>query len=200
MPSQTSNDALRPGDIRVIDSNGDGTLDNEDLTFHGDNAPHYVYGLNFDIKYKNWDLATFFQGALDHQIYRTGYFSQPFQAEWQNQSNAWLGRTWTEDNRNAEFPRLSTQRGISRWNYRSKDHILQNNRYMRLKSLIIGYNIKDLKIGNTPINTLRLYFSGNDLFEFTSVKDGYDPEFQESSNNSAYPFMRTWALGLRISI
>jgi len=162
--------------------------------------PQTMHGLNFDIKYKNWDLATFFQGALDHQIYRTGYFSQPFQAEWQNQSNAWLGRTWTEDNRNAEFPRLSTQRGISRWNYRSKDHILQNNRYMRLKSLIIGYNIKDLKIGNTPINTLRLYFSGNDLFEFTSVKDGYDPEFQESSNNSAYPFMRTWALGLRISI
>lgn len=200
LPSQTSNDALRPGDMRVVDSNGDGSLNTDDLTYHGDNATHYVYGLNFDIKYKNWDFTAFFQGAIDHQIYRTGYFAQPFQAEWQNQSNAWLGRTWTEDNPNAEFPRLTTQRGLSRWNYQFKDHILQNNRYMRLKSLIVGYNIPGLKIGNTPINTCRIYFSGNDLFEFTSVKDGYDPEFQESSNNSAYPFMRTWALGLRISI
>lgn len=200
LPSQDSNDALRPGDMRVVDSNGDGSLNNDDLTYQGDAAPHYVYGLNFDVKYKNFDVSAFFQGTLDHNIYRTGYFAQPFQAEWQNQSNTWLGRTWTEDNRNAEFPRLTTQRGLSRWNYRSKDHILQNNRYMRLKSLIVGYNIKGLEIGNTPIDNVRIYFSGNDLFEFTSVKDGYDPEFQASSNNSAYPFMRTWALGLKVSL
>ncbi|PKA96742.1 TonB-linked SusC/RagA family outer membrane protein [Flavobacteriaceae bacterium MAR_2009_75] len=200
LPAQTSNNALRPGDIRVIDKNGDGTLDTDDLVYSGDNATHYVYGLNFDLKYKNWDLSGFFQGALDHQIYRTGYFAQPFQAVWQNQSNTWLGRTWTEDNRNAEFPRLSTQGGLSRWNYQFKDHILQNNRYLRLKSLIIGYSIKGLEIGKMPINNLRIYFSGNDLFKFTSVKDGYDPEFQASSNNSAYPFMRTWALGVKVSL
>ncbi|PQV48955.1 TonB-linked SusC/RagA family outer membrane protein [Jejuia pallidilutea] len=200
LPPQTSNDALRPGDMIVVDSNGDGILNVDDLTYKGDAAPHYNYGLNIDVKYKNWDLSAFFQGTLEQNIYRTGYFAQPFQAEWQNQSNAWLGRTWTEDNRNAEFPRLSTQRGISRWNYRSKDHILQNNRYLRLKALIIGYNIPDIKIGNTNINTFRVYFSGNDLFEFTSVKDGYDPEFQASTNASAYPFMRTWALGVKVSL
>ena len=69
-----------------------------------------------------------------------------------------------------------------------------------MKSLIVGYNFKGLQIGNTSINTVRIYFSGNDLFEATSVKDGYDPEFQRSSNNSAYPFMRTWALGLKVSL
>ncbi|MDN3666723.1 SusC/RagA family TonB-linked outer membrane protein [Algibacter miyuki] len=200
LPSQTSNDALRPGDMRVVDSNEDGKLNESDLTYQGDNAAHYVYGINFDIKYKNWDLSAFFQGTLEQKVYRTGFFAQPFQAEWQNQSNTWLGRTWTEDNRNAEFPRLTTQRGLSQWNYQFKDHILQNNRYLRLKSLIIGYNIKGLKLGNTPINTCRVYFSGNDLFELTTVKDGYDPEFQADTNASAYPFMRTWALGLKLSI
>lgn len=200
LPSETSNDALRVGDMKVVDSNGDGVLNNEDLTYHGDAAPHYVYGFNFDVKFKNFDVSAFFQGVLNHNIYRTGYFAQPFQAEWQNQSSTWLGRTWTEDNRDAEFPRLTTQRGISRWNYRSKDHILQNNRYMRLKSLIIGYNIKDLNIGGTTIDNVRIYFSGNDLFEFTSVKDGYDPEFRASTNASAYPFMRTYAFGLKVSL
>ena len=152
------------------------------------------------MKFRNFDLSAFFQGVINQNIYRTGYFAQPFQAEWQNQSSTWLGRTWTEENRNAEFPRLSTQRGISRWNYRSKDHILHNNRYVRLKALIVGYNLRDLRIGGTAIDNVRIYFSGNDLFEFTSVKDGYDPEFQASTNNSVNPFMRTYALGLKVSI
>lgn len=200
LPSKTSNDALRPGDMKVVDSNGDGILNTDDLTYMGDNATHYVYGLNFDLKYKNFDLSGFFQGVLNQQIYRTGYFSQPFQAEWQNQSNTWLGRTWTEDNTDAEFPRLTTQRGLSAWNYRSKDHILQNNRYMRLKSLIVGYNFGGVKVGKTKFENIRVYLSGNDLFEFTSVKDGYDPEFRASTNESVYPFMRTWAAGFKISL
>ena len=157
-------------------------------------------GANFELRFKNFDFSAFFQGLLNQNIYRTGYFAQPFQAEWQNQSSAWLGRTWTEDNRDAEFPRLTTQRGISRWNYRSKDHILQNNRYLRMKALIVGYNIKGINLGGKSIENLRIYFSGNDLFEFTSVKDGYDPEFRASTNASAYPFMRTFALGLKLTI
>ncbi|GLR18461.1 SusC/RagA family TonB-linked outer membrane protein [Portibacter lacus] len=200
LPAQSSNNAIRVGDVRVVDSNGDGILNNDDLTYHGDAAAHYVYGTNFELQFKNFDFSAFFQGVLNQNIYRTGYFAQPFQAEWQNQSSAWLGRTWTEENRDAEFPRLSTQRGISTWNYRSKDHILQNNRYLRLKNLIIGYNIKGIKLGGKAIDNLRVYFSGNDLFEFTKVKDGYDPESGASTNNNAYPFMRTYALGFKVSI
>ena len=200
LPAQTSNNAIRVGDMRVVDSNGDGVLNNDDLTYKGDAAAHYVYGANFELRFKNFDFSAFFQGLLNQNIYRTGYFAQPFQAEWQNQSSAWLGRTWTEDNRDAEFPRLTTQRGISRWNYRSKDHILQNNRYLRMKALIVGYNIKGINLGGKSIENLRIYFSGNDLFEFTSVKDGYDPEFRASTNASAYPFMRTFALGLKLTI
>lgn len=201
LPAQTSNNAIRVGDMRVVDSNGDGVLNNDDLTYSGDAAAHYVYGANFDLKFKNFDFSAFFQGLLNQNIYRTGYFAQPFQAEWQNQSSAWLGRTWTEDNRDAEFPRLTTQRGISRWNYRSKDHILQNNRYLRMKNLIIGYSFPNISLGGgKSIENLRVYFSGNDLFEFTSVKDGYDPENRASTNASAYPFMRTYALGLKLSL
>lgn len=193
---------LVPGDTRIIDSNGDGIIDTDDVTFHGDSQAHYVYGLNFQFKYKNWDLSSFFQGTLQQNILRTGYFSAPFQAEWQNQSATWLGRTWTAENPNSELPRLSTQRNVASWNYQNNDFMLQNNKYIRLKSLIIGYNFRDLKIKNTPIDNVRVYFSGNDLFEFSSVNDGYDPESPAGANNenATYPFMRTWALGLKISL
>lgn len=196
---QDNASGLVPGDTKIIDTNGDGVINTDDLTYHGDNSPHYTYGFNLDLKYKNWDFSTFFQGVMDQNILRTGYFSAPFQQIWQNQATTWLGTTWTPENPNAEYPRSTTQRNVTTWNYINKDFMLQNNRYIRLKSLVLGYNFKDLKIGKTPINNLRIYFSGNDLFEFTSVKDGYDPEFQESTNNSVYPFMRTWALGLKVS-
>ena len=197
---QGSSAGLVPGDTKIVDSNGDGTIDTNDLTFHGDSSPHHVFGLNFDFKYKNWDVSTFFQGTLNQNILRTGYFSSPFQQIWQNQSTAWLGTTWTPENTNAQFPRSTTQRNVTTWNYINKDFMLQNNRYVRLKSLIIGYNIKGIKVGNTPINNVRVYFSGNDLFEITSIKDGYDPESAAGTNDATYPFMRTWALGLKISL
>ncbi|MEP5600416.1 MAG: TonB-dependent receptor [Algibacter sp.] len=193
---------LVPGDTRIVDTNGDGTIDTNDVTYHGDSSPHYVYGFNFSLDYKNWDLSAFFQGALKQNIVRTGYFSAPFQQIWQNQSATWLGRTWTEENPNSEFPRLSTQRNVANWNYVNKDFMQQNNKYVRLKSLIIGYTFKDFKLANTPIDNVRIYFSGNDLFELTKVKDGYDPEAQAgaNNNNATYPYMRTWALGLKVSL
>jgi TonB-linked SusC/RagA family outer membrane protein len=193
---------LVPGDTRIVDTNGDGTINDQDVTYHGDSSPHYVYGLNFGLNYKNWDMSAFFQGALQQNIVRTGYFSAPFQQIWQNQSATWIGKTWTPENLNAEFPRLTTQRNVTNWNYVNKDFMQQNNQYIRLKSLVVGYNFKEIKIANTSINNLRVYFSGNDLFEFTKVKDGYDPEAVAGANdnNATYPFMRTWALGIKVSL
>ncbi len=200
VPDQGTAAGLVPGDTRIVDYDENGIIDTDDLVYHGDNSPHYTYGFNLDLKYKNWDFSSFFQGVINQNILRTGYFASPFQQIWQNQSTAWLGTTWTPDNPDAEFPRSTTQRNVTTWNYTNKDFMLQNNRYIRLKSLILGYNFNDLKIGNTPIDKVRVYFSGNDLFEFTKVKDGYDPESGSGSNNATYPFMRTWALGLKISL
>lgn len=50
------------------------------------------------------------------------------------------------------------------------------------------------------LQKLRVYFSGNDLWEATSIKDGYDPEMGEASQNSGYPFARTWSFGVQVGI
>ena len=203
VPSQFSPTVnLRPGDTRIVDTNGDKVINADDLVYEGDASAHYVYGLNLNAKYKNFDITAFFQGTLDQQVLRTGYFSYPFVRQWQNQSTSFLGKTWTETNTNAQFPRTSTNYVRSTWNYANKDFMLQNNKYVRLKTLVIGYNIKDLKIGNTEVDNLRIYFSGNDLFELSNLKDGYDPEASSNSNSgsASYPFMRTWALGVKLSI
>ena len=69
---------------------------------------------------------------------------------------------------------------------------------MRLKTLIVGYTLPKSLTQKVAIDKARIYFSGNDLFEFTAIKDGYDPESRGSSSN-IYPFMRTYSLGIDLT-
>ncbi len=194
----TDQTRLRPGDIIKVDRNGDGVINQEDLKFVGDAAPHYVYGLNLTGQYGGFDITAFFQGVLEQDIQRIGYMAYPFATLYTNQTTAYIGKTWTEQNTGAAFPRMTANLDRAKWNWLNNDFALQNNRYIRMKSLVVGYTLTDLKVADYTIPKVRLYFSGNDLFEFTKVKDGYDPEFGESSNTT-YPYNRTWSLGLNVT-
>ncbi|WNH10581.1 SusC/RagA family TonB-linked outer membrane protein [Thalassobellus suaedae] len=203
-----SNEAvrLRPGDTRKVNLDGDdvilgsGTIagGDGDVKYMGDAAPHYTYGINLGFQYKGFDLSTFFQGVLNQNIVRTDGMAYPFVTVGNNQTTAYRGKTWTEENPNAAYPRMTFHTARANWNWKNNDFMMQNNRYIRLKSLVFGYTLENLKIGNGTLDRFRIYFSGNDLFELTSVKDGWDPEFG-SSSNSSYPFNRTYSLGLNIT-
>ena len=189
---------LRPGDTKRVDSNNDGIIDAKDVKFMGDTAAHYVYGINLSANYRNFDISTFFQGVLEQNVLRTGFLSYPFNTIYGSQTTAFIGKTWTPTNIDAAYPRMTANTTRAAWNWQNNDFALQDNQYIRLKSLIVGYTLNDLKIGNFGLDKFRVYFSGNDLFEFSKVKDGYDPEFGDSSNN-IYPFTRTFSLGLNVS-
>ncbi|MGS2764714.1 SusC/RagA family TonB-linked outer membrane protein [Sinomicrobium sp. M5D2P9] len=197
---------LRPGDTKKVDLDGNGlilgsgnTIDgNGDVKYMGDAAPHYIYGINIGMQYRGFDFSTFFQGVLNQNIVRTDHMSFPFSTVGNNQTTAYRGKTWTEENPDASYPRLTAQSGRAGWNWRNNDFMMQNNRYLRMKTLVFGYTFNKLKIGNYAMDRFRIYFSGNDLFEFTSVKDGWDPEFGASSHSS-YPFNRTYSIGLNMT-
>lgn len=201
-------DRLRPGDVSKLDLDDDGMISGSgniddksgDVRYMGDAAPHYVYGMNFGVQFKGFDLAAMFQGVLDQKIQRSGYISYPFYALYTNQPTSFIGKTWTESNTDAAYPRMTASVNRARWNYQNNDFMLQNNRYLRLKTLVVGYTWPTVKITNDfSLNKVRVYFSGYDLFEFTSVKDGFDPEQGENSNNNSYPFYRTYSFGLNVS-
>ena len=197
---------LRAGDTKRVDLDNSGSIEgtgniddkNGDVKFMGDAAPHYNFGLNLGFKYKNFDLSAMFQGVLQQNIQRSGYMPFPFYAVWTNQTAAYIGKTWTPENTGADYPRMTYYTTRARWNWMNNDFMLQNNRYVRLKTLVVGYNFNNIKVDKYTIEKLRIYFSGNDLFEFTSLKDGYDPEYGESTQNS-YPFNRTYSFGVNVS-
>ena len=124
----------------------------------------------------------------------------PFQSRTSNQNPRFLGKTWTEENPHSEYPRLTTNTKVSHWNYENNDFMLQNNRYIRLKTLIVGYTLPQIWTRKVKLEKVRVYFSGNDLWEATSIKDGFDPEMGASSNNNGYPFARTWSFGLNVTL
>ncbi len=197
---------LRPGDTKKLELDDDGAITssgtisemNGDVKYMGDSQVHNNYGLNLSLQYKKWDMSAFFQGVMDQNTVRTGKMRYPFYLIWTNQTNAYIGKTWTEENTGAAYPRMTNNTNRARWNYQDNDFMMQNNRYVRLKSLVVGYSFTDLNVVDWNIDRLRIYFSGSDLFEFTSIKDGYDPEYGESTDQS-YPFNRGWSLGLNLT-
>lgn len=196
---------LRPGDTKRLDLNGDGVITGNgsktsDLKYMGDANPHYIFGINLGGSYKGFDLGAFFQGVGKQQIMRSGYLAYPFAVLSTNQPTNFEGRTWTVDNPNAEFPRLTTNSNRANWNYASNDFMLENNAYIRLKSLIIGYTLPKSITSRAKLDRVRVYFSGNDLWEATKIKDGYDPEMGETSQNAGYPYYRTLSFGINVSL
>ncbi len=195
---------LRPGDTKRLDLNNDymitdnGSQDS-DLQFAGDGDPHYVFGINVNAEWKGFDFTAFFQGQAKQLIMRSGYMAYPFSTTYTNQNVNFVGQTWTEGNTNARYPRLTSYYQRAKWNYQNNDFMLQNNRYLRLKSLIIGYSLPKSLIRKIGLQKLRVYFSGDDLWEATSIQDGYDPEMGEASNSSGYPFARTWSFGVNVT-
>ncbi len=213
MPANNPQATLRVGDTKKVDVAGTGNItslggnisgNTSSLVYKGDGTPHFVFGLNMGGSWKGFDLTAFFQGQLKQLIQRSGWMAYPFQSIYTNQNPAFLGKTSTVDAdgnliANA-FPRLTINQTRAAWNYVNNDFMLQNNRYIRLKSLIVGYTIPQQWIKKTKIERLRVYFSGNDLWESVHIKDGFDPEMGETSvdNTTGYPYARTWSFGLNV--
>ncbi len=198
---QGTNTELRPGDTKRLDLNGDGKIDwsDGDLQYVGDGNPHYTFGINLGGEWKGIDLSAMFQGVGSQYIMRSGWMAYPFATIYSNQNPNFLGKTWTESNQGAEYPRLTSQPARAGWNYGNNDFMLQNSRYVRLKNLVVGYTLPQNFTRRFKVERLRVYFSGNDLWEVSSIKDGYDPEMGEMSQNSGYPFARTYSFGVNLT-
>lgn len=204
LPSNNPQVALRPGDIKKVDVAGTGNItpngnQQSSLVYKGDGTPHFTFGFNMGASWNGFDFSAFFQGQFKQLIMRSGWMAYPFQAIWTNQNPSFIGKTWTTENPTAIFPRLTVNPTRAGWNYANNDFMLQNNKYIRLKSLIVGYSLPKRFTDKIKLQKIRVYFSGNDLWENASIKDGFDPEMGEASvDNNGYPYSRTWSFGVNI--
>ncbi len=203
--------AIGIGDVRYTDVDGNGELsalgnpangDTGDLVELGNIRPQYSFSLDLGGDYKGFDFRMLFQGVGRRTLFREGQFSAPILGGgWFFQgARFFYGKTWTPENTGAQFPELSVNAQVNNYNYRPSVNNEVNAAYVRLKNLQIGYNLPSSILSKIHISQLRVFLSGENLFELQSElsrKLNFDPEAGTSS--SAYPFVRTYSIGAQVT-
>ena len=122
-------------------------------------------------------------------------------ATYLNTSNQSVGNTWTPENPNAHYPTYSNNETINAYNYQASSWSVENGTYVRLKNVTLGYTFPQELLAKTKvISSARLYVTGADLWEFSKINDGWDPEASKNvSGTGRYPFVRTVTFGLNVA-
>lgn len=177
---------------------GDGTLSNTgDLVYLGNTDPRYLYGLNLSAQWRGFDISVMFQGVGKRKALVQFGAIAPLSG---TGSMPWTIHRdyWTEDNQDAYWPRLCNYANND-FNFKPSDKWIQNAAYIRLKNITLGYT---LPISKRYVERVRLYVTGEDIWEHSKMLSVFDPEQDNGSdgiNRSFYPFFRSWTVGINVS-
>ncbi len=193
--------AAEPGDVKFVDIDGDGKIDETtDRTKLGSAIPNVIYGFSAGLNYKWFDLNLALQGVHGNEIVNGMYYTlySTDMSEW-NVSKEMLNR-WTPDNTESNIPRVHASDPNK--NGRFSDRYVENGSYLRLSNLQIGYSLPDIALEKMRLTQFRIYLSANNLCTFTKYS-GYDPEIAGSDLNAGvdivtYPIPRSISLGCNI--
>ena len=185
------------GDIKYVDVNGSGVLNDTDRVVMGNNFPRYEYSTDFTINYGSFDLNVFIYGVAKRDNYISGLGVQPFAApNWiASGFETALGR-WTPSNPGAAYPRLFEGTN-SNGNYEGSDFWLRNGAFLRVRHITLGYNLAKKWMDKMKLQQCRFYVSMVNPFTFSNYEPGFDPEIS-NTNAAFYPIMRTATIGFNV--
>lgn len=181
---------VKPGDIKYVDQNGDGIIDQNDIFPVGFSGLPQISGcLEISVNYKKFDLNVFLHGVTSRSVFYSGHTYQAFQGNGKISTMA-LGR-WTPDTKEtATYPRLTASDNFN--NFQSSTFWMRDGSFVKLRNIEIGYNFQEIIIGKINIEGIRLFLNGTNLLSWDHM-DFTDPEIQ-----TGYPAMQTYSVGARV--
>jgi TonB-linked SusC/RagA family outer membrane protein len=188
-----------PGDVKFVDVNKDGKINDDDKTMIGNPYPKWTYGLSFDCDYKGFDFNMFWQGVEGNDILNATYRADLKNT---NKPAAFWTERWTGEGTSNKYPRASYTNKNE--NYKISDLFVEDGSYLRLKSVTLGYTIPQRLTQKLLINKFRVYVSGQNLITFTKYT-GTDPEVGGTGASSIgidkglYPQARVMMAGVNIT-
>jgi TonB-dependent starch-binding outer membrane protein SusC len=195
--------SIKPGDVRFVDQNGDGVIDNSDRVNLGNPNPSVTMGLNGNLRYGNFDMNIGFAGAFGFKLYNAdrmaGLDATQVFNWYAEQNNRWHGEGTSNS-----IPALS--RANLNQNYRSSDLWIQKGDYLALKNISLGYTISNWSILKATMPATRLYVTCYNAFYLTGYK-GYTPELGYTDGNkqrgvdvAQFPSVRTVSIGATLNL
>lgn len=189
----------QPGDVIFVDSNGDGSITDDDKGLIGNPHPDFTGGLNLTFGYKGFDLAITAIGSFGHQIAKSyrSFADLPLQ----NYTTEVFQR-WHGEGTSNRYPRIT---GGAHSNYMNiSDIYVENADFVKLQNITLGYDFKSLW-KKSPFSQARIYATVQNLYTFTNYS-GMDPEIGYGDSQSwvsgidvgFYPQPRTFMLGVNL--
>lgn len=187
----------KAGDIKYIDKNGDGKIDDDDRFVVGNDFPRYTFGFNYNLEVKGFFFSMFLQGVGKRSRWMRGESVEAFHNNNEGPVLDFHIDRWTPTNTDASYPRL-TMGTESTNNATKSDYWIQNAAYLRVKNLQVGYNFPDTWMKKIHFKELQVLLSCENPFVFSKMKGGWDPEYNADGSGRAYPVAKVWSVGLNV--
>jgi TonB-dependent starch-binding outer membrane protein SusC len=191
------------GHYTYQDLNGDGEVNADDKTWIGNPNPDFIYGLNSNLSYKNFDLNIFIQGSQGNDIYALSMVNQNY--KWYigyNLSREVLNDHWSPENTDAKYPNIDQT-----FSTEMADNFVYNGSYLRLKNIGLAYNFPVADNSMNWIKGGQVYVSGQNLLTLTSYP-WWDPEVNSRGGSNSinqgidyysYPTSKGYTIGVKLS-
>lgn len=204
-PNIPTNGAVRntiqPGDIKYRDINGDGIMNDADLTFIGRGQPIHTGGFSNNFTYKAFSLNVFMQWSYGNDIYNANRLIL------EGNSNG-----WANINQFASYANRWSPTNPTNANYRTRgqgpigfhsSRVVEDGSFIRLKTVSLNYNLPEKLIKSAYLSSLSVNVSAQNLVTWTNYS-GMDPEVSTRNNTltpgfdySSYPRSPTIAFGIK---
>jgi TonB-linked SusC/RagA family outer membrane protein len=188
------------GDLKFVDANNDGKIDDNDRQYVGSAMPKFTFALSGGIEWKGFTVDMMFQGVAGNKIAYVGKQMILSDVEGNFNRSAEILNAWSPSNTGSKIPRLSKNDPNGNFSTPS-DYYIEDGSYLRLKNLTIGYDLTNV-LRKAPHfagrnSTLRVYVSGENLFTITKYS-GMDPEMG-GYDTIKYPVSRVFAVGIKLN-
>lgn len=185
------------GQIKFKDLDGDKQITLKDKTYIGDPNPDFIYGLQSNMSYKNFELTFFLQGSYGNDIFNVSSINSTLDyGIGLNMPREVYLNHWTPDNVNAKYPipKVST-------NVKASNRFIEDGSYIRVKNIELAYNMNPRKMG---MDHIRFYVSGQNLLTITGYS-WWDPEvnslgsaISQGIDYYTYPTAKVISMGIQV--
>lgn len=188
---------ITPGDLRFVDTNGDGQITPDDRTNIGDPIPDVTMGINIGFTYKNIDFSANAFASIGNDMVRD-YERKDLYAN----RGVYMLERWQGSGTSNFVPRASSGASVNTDVF--SDFFVEDASFLRLQNVQIGYTFGDKFNSSFGIDKLRLYVSGNNLLTVTDYL-GYDPSANTGAplgggiDKGFYPVASSYLLGINLN-